>query len=35
MKLNSTQVEQTLSQVNAHVLPDNHPTMSRASQLAH
>ena len=27
MKLNSTQVDQTLSQVNAHVLPDNHPTM--------
>jgi len=33
MKLNSTQVEQTLSQVNAHVLPDNHPTMTQLTSV--
>ena len=33
MKLNSTQVEQTLSQVNAHVLPDNHPTISQLTNV--
>jgi hypothetical protein len=27
MKLNSTQVKQTLTQMNAHVLPDDHPAM--------
>lgn len=33
MKLNSTQVDQTLSQVNAHVLPDNHPTMMQLTSV--
>jgi hypothetical protein len=33
MKLNSTQVEQTLSQVNAHVLPDNHPTIAQLTSV--
>ena len=27
MKLNSTQVKQTLNQMNAHVLPEDHPAM--------
>ena len=29
MKLNSTQVEQTLSQMDAHVLPDTHPATTQ------
>ena len=29
MKLNSTQLEQTLSQFNAEVLPDDHPAVTR------
>jgi hypothetical protein len=33
MKLNSTQVEQTLGQLNAHVLPDDHPTMMQLTSI--
>lgn len=29
MKLNSTQVKQTLNQMNAHVLPEDHPAMTQ------
>jgi hypothetical protein len=33
MKLNSTQVEQTLKQMDAHVLPDNHPAVSQLTNV--
>ena len=33
MKLNAIQVKQTLSQMNAHVLPDNHPTMTQLTSV--
>jgi len=33
MKLNSTQVEQTLRQMDAHVLPDNHPAVSQLTNV--
>jgi hypothetical protein len=33
MKLNSTQVEQTLSQFEAEVLPDNHPAVPQLNEL--
>jgi len=33
MKLNSTQVKQTLNQMNAHVLPDNHPAVTQLTNL--
>lgn len=33
MKLNSTQVKQTLSQMNAHVLPDNHPAVTQLTDV--
>src|SRR5258708_5512591 len=33
MKLNSTQVEQTLSQFHAEVLPDNHPAVRKLNDL--
>jgi hypothetical protein len=33
MKLNSTQVQQTLSQFNAEVLPDDHPAAGQLSSL--
>ncbi|MBV8924109.1 MAG: hypothetical protein JOZ74_01930 [Bradyrhizobium sp.] len=33
MKLNSTQVEQTLSQMDAHVLPDTHPAVTQLTSL--
>jgi len=33
MKLNSTQVKQTLSQMNAHVLPDNHPAVGQLTNV--
>ncbi len=33
MKLNSTQVEQTLSQMNAHVLPDDHPAVTQLTDV--
>ena len=33
MKLNSTQVAQTLSQMNAQVLPDNHPTVTQLTSV--
>jgi hypothetical protein len=33
MKLNSTQVEQTLSQMDAHVLPDTHPAVSQLTSV--
>jgi hypothetical protein len=33
MKLNSTQVEQTLSQFQAEVLPDNHPAVAQLNDL--
>jgi hypothetical protein len=33
MKLNSTQVKQTLSQFEAEVLPDNHPAVAQLNNL--
>jgi hypothetical protein len=33
MKLNSTQVEQTLSQLNAQVLPDDHPAATQLTNV--
>jgi hypothetical protein len=33
MKLNSTQVKQTLSQFDAQVLPDDHPAVTQLSDL--
>jgi len=33
MKLNSTQVKQTLTQFNAEVLPDNHPAVAQLNNL--
>jgi hypothetical protein len=33
MKLNSTQVKQTLSQLDAEVLPDNHPAVAQLNNL--
>ena len=33
MKLNSTQVKQTLNQMNAHVLPDTHPAVTQLTNL--
>lgn len=33
MKLNATQVKQTLSQMNAQVLPDNHPAVGKLSEV--
>jgi hypothetical protein len=33
MKLNSTQVKQTLSQFDAEVLPDNHPAVAQLNNL--
>ena len=33
MKLNSTQVKQTLSQMNAHVLPDSHPAVTQLTSV--
>jgi hypothetical protein len=33
MKLNSTQLEQTLSQFNAEVLPDDHPAVTQLSSM--
>jgi hypothetical protein len=33
MKLNSTQVKQTLSQFQAEVLPDNHPAVAQLNNL--
>ncbi len=33
MKLNSTQVKQTLSQMQAHVLPDNHPAVTQLTDV--
>jgi hypothetical protein len=33
MKLNSTQVKQTLSQMNANVLPENHPAVTKLTDL--
>ena len=33
MKLNSTQLERTLSQFSAEVLPDDHPTLKRLSSI--
>ena len=33
MKLNSTQVKQTLSQLQAEVLPDNHPAVAQLNSL--
>jgi hypothetical protein len=33
MKLNSTQVEQTLSQLDAHVLPDDHPAAAQLTDV--
>ena len=33
MKLNSTQVDQTLSQFHAEVLPDNHPAVRQLNSL--
>ena len=33
MKLNSAQVQQTLSQMDAQVLPDNHPAMGRLTDM--
>ena len=33
MKLNSTQVAQTLNQMNAQVLPDNHPAVTQLTDV--
>ena len=33
MKLNSTQVKQTLSQMDAQVLPDNHPAITQLTDM--
>lgn len=33
MKLNSTQVKQTLSQMDAQVLPDDHPAVTRLTDM--
>lgn len=33
MKLNSVQVEQALSQIDAHVLPDDHPAMTQLTNV--
>jgi hypothetical protein len=33
MKLNSTQVKQTLSQFDAEVLPDDHPAVTHLSEM--
>jgi hypothetical protein len=33
MKLNSTQVKQTLSQMNAHVLPEDHPAVTQLTDV--
>lgn len=33
MKLNSNQVEQTLNQMNAHVLPDDHPAVTQLTNV--
>ena len=33
MKLNAAQVKQTLDQMNAQVLPDDHPAVSKLSEL--
>jgi len=33
LKLNTTQVEQTLSQVNAEVLPDGHPARDQLNEI--
>jgi hypothetical protein len=33
MKLNSAQVKQTLSQLDAHVLPDDHPAVAQLNTL--
>ncbi|EFI51373.1 MULTISPECIES: hypothetical protein [Afipia] len=33
MKLNATQVKQTLNQMNAQVLPDNHPAVGKLSEV--
>ena len=33
MKLNETQVKQTLNQIKAQVLPDDHPAMGKLSEL--
>jgi hypothetical protein len=33
MKLNSTQVEQTLTQFEAHVIPEDHPLVPKLSEL--
>jgi hypothetical protein len=33
MKLNSTQVEQTLSQMNAQVVPDSHPAVTQLTDV--
>lgn len=33
MKLDATQVKQTLTQMNAHVLPDDHPAVAQLTNL--
>jgi hypothetical protein len=33
MKLNATQVQQTLNQMNAHVLPDTHPAVTQLTDV--
>ena len=33
MRLNSTQVKQTMSQIDAQVLPDDHPAVSQLNSL--
>jgi len=33
MRLNTTQVERTLSQMNAQVLPDDHPAVAQLTNL--
>jgi hypothetical protein len=33
MKLDATQVKQTLSQMNAHVLPDDHPAVAQLTNM--
>ena len=33
MKLNTTQVEQTLNQMDAHVLPDTHPAVTQLTSV--
>lgn len=33
MKLNATQVKQTLTQMDAHVLPDNHPVVTQLTSM--